>query len=511
MATTTEVSALDFIDPSKHAAIIDRTSTDDVTVELQAWLDFCKANSRKGIWPAGVYNISAPLWITKLAFETNRIQGDGKGFALALSRTTIIASQTDTPAIIIQNGRSVFLSDIHIIGGNTAPTTIGTDAVDDPSVYITPGFRDSRYSPHCGICIDATVGNVPPDGGYPGLTGEYQGRLGGTAEVQIDRVQIEQFVVGFMCSPDGESTQGDTITFANGTIQFCDICASYGQTQSRANVIRDCNLGKSRVAVSGLTHGNQSGAMPKISGNQCAALFRIFEGLNTIDVMSLFNCYAEAIKTIGTWGITGPRTPTPCSILNCHISLNALGDTREAPLLIESNGPLVMEGSIIRESSEQAKSFNIAAISTPTITNCSFAAGWLDNNDASVGNTLDESSFNKPTFAGTLFVTSNDVSPREKNGATTQNVQLMTGVSSVVIGADTIQFDTPDAGSVSIGQLLFWRFLPQGKSLVIRTVPGLQISNIISNLVVCDMLYEADEYDNTAWYGTTLTALVGGS
>ena len=497
-----EANALEFIDPSKHAAILDRTSTDDVTAELQLWLDHCKSNKVKGIWPAGVFRISAPLFITRDTFESSFIEGSGGGFSESISQTTVVASQLDTPAIVIEYGRGVYLGNILIKGANAAPGALA-NITDTSADWLSAGIRSSRYSPHAGICVDPTVSATPPDGGYPGMI--YRNSVGGSADIIINSVTIEQFAVGIAASPNGSSSQGDGVRINDCKIEECEYAVSVAQSQSRGFRIAGGSIFKCRTAITNNTHGAQSGSLPAVSGIQINSVYRWFNCSDGTDTFSLDKVYGENIKCIGNWGVGSSVTKTPLIALACYVSLSNTG-LAEDPILLETHGPSSWIGCYIQNSSGVNKAFNIVGSSTPVFDSCSFRGGWGDNAEASIGNHLGASGFAE--MNNCRVSNSAGTTAKLQDGVNTKPVTISFAATSIVVGVTTITFNTTFAPSLSVGDLIFWRITPRGGSLVTNTVVALEVSGISGNAITCDMLYEPEYYNTTSWHGGVLSKVL---
>lgn len=211
------IDSLDFIPAAKRAAVFTARTGSDVTTELQAMIDYCKTNRRNGLIRAGYYIISSPLVFTSVALEGISIRGEGHGYAVSggtggvTSETILDASSILTkPALVIQFARGLHLSDIGILGPNTAPIGL-SEPSNTAADYLSAGVRDSRYSPQCAIAIDPTTGSDPGGGaGYPGMT--YTGAGGGgSASILLERITMRNHNVGLLVTPTVAGAQGDFI------------------------------------------------------------------------------------------------------------------------------------------------------------------------------------------------------------------------------------------------------------------------------------------------------------
>src|SRR5258706_8010000 len=139
--------------------------TDDTTALNTAFA--FGSNNKVGISLTGllgnVFKITSPLFATPQGsiFQTCYIVGAGRGYASSSSQTVIDATAiTNAPAIIIQRGRGCYLGQFLVLGGNTAPGALSLPNMLYGAAWVSPGLRDSRYSPYCGISIDGGVGSI---------------------------------------------------------------------------------------------------------------------------------------------------------------------------------------------------------------------------------------------------------------------------------------------------------------------------------------------------------------
>lgn len=494
------VSALDFIPAGLHAAILDRTSADDVTVYLQSWLDETSTKLKKGYLPAGVYNFTPPLFVTRTVpgnFATNHIEGDGGGYDLNQSQATLVTSNVELPALIINKGRGVRIANIHIRGANTAQPGRPTD---DRSDYLSPGARSSQYSPNCAIGIDATSGPVPPDGGYPGLS--YDGEAGGSHQIHIQNVTIWQFVVGLMVSP-GQTQNADNIFFENGHIGICETAAAYGQSQTRNNVVSNSNIERARIGFSGFDYGEKQGALPVMENNQIGFLNRVFEGSDQFGAATMRGCYMESCNVLGTYGqgFSAKKYLLRISDSEFHFEENPTTN-RNPVLVLESHAPTSLDGVYVESNDNTARTLNFGGDGIYRSENCTFSGAWRDGDNANalVGSRI----VLFPALAFSEIYNSFTVSNADSSYNVVHNQGVVLTLTSLttsgfVIGTGDVTFTlaTPAEGSqLSVGQIVMFTMNEQGISLNKLKLPALEIASIDLGTgdIVCSMLFEDAEY-----------------
>lgn len=494
------LSALSFIPSALHPDILAQTSTDDVTTYLQQWLDECSTSKRKGTLPAGLYNISAPLYVTRFnvaTFETNHIEGDGGGYTSAHAQTILNVSQLDGPALIVDKGRGVRITNIQITGQNTAVPATPTD---DPADYLSPGVRNSRYSPHCAIAIDATVGNVPPDGGYPGLT--YAGvPTTGSHQVIIEYMSIRNFAVSLMVSP-GETVSADYILMHNCDLAGGDVVCSYGQGQTRNCVVSNCNIANARIAFGGVTHGKQEGVAPIMENNQIGFINRAFEFLNAFGGISMHACYLETLNMLGTFGTGFSRVKYPMRISDCTYKYVQTDNGKNAPVILDSQSSVLIDGTIFINNDQSAETMNFTGGEFEAKLEfhaCTFLGEWRDQDNlkAAIGIQLNTAPCE---FHNCQINSINDNNPRFLDNAESAAQILELVTSNIVISAPgeiTFTLSTPAEGSqLTVGQLVIFQLDNQGISFRAPRAPALAIQSIDLGTgdIVTDMLFDDSAY-----------------
>lgn len=340
--------------------------TDD-TVALNKWLARCRASRRTGYLPWGSYGITAPLVVTPpltVGATAITVFGAGHGyngeaFQFSRSASTILCpGLVDQPALAISSGKGVNVYDLAIVGGNTkAFYTTGQPGgamSDDQTAWVSPGFRDTRYSPQCAIHIDPYRStSTPSDGGYPGAT--YSGSYTSSSTINIDRVAILHHVVGIAnyLAPSLAGNQGDTISMDGLRVYGASACYAAGQAQSRACRITRSTFGSYRTVLDGLTYGDRQGQVPSLA--QCNLGFgwmgfRVNPNYSDVDWKGVYN---EGCMHIGHACATG-GVQYPVSILGGqHSRRGDYSPMAAGPIYLEATCPVTFEGHIQDASSSQ--------------------------------------------------------------------------------------------------------------------------------------------------------------
>jgi hypothetical protein len=215
-------------------------------------------------------------------FQSCHIVGAGRGFAGVASQTVLDGSTiTSKPAINVSRGRGCYLGHFLLQGGGKSMEVDYAGHVEQMlygAVYVSGGFRDSRYSPHCGIAVDAGVGAVPPDGGYAGFT--YQNVISGTADITFDQLAIRQFVVGIMHNPESNAQQGDTVLVNHCQILDAKVGIAVGQAQARGITVIGGNIGWCRTCYEGSRIRSASGQRAGVHRHAIRSCVRDLRGLD---------------------------------------------------------------------------------------------------------------------------------------------------------------------------------------------------------------------------------------
>ncbi len=301
---------------------------------IQKSINTCIKNNIRTVYlPNGRYKISQPLILRGTDYNNDRtfctleILGESTFWDSNLG-TELYTDFTNTFAIGIQDGKGCKIKKLKIIGHFVPPFTNDMHKFYNTTFEnFTDGVcRDSRYSPYSAIVIDPftnLTNQIPPDGGYPGLTSYYgkanglQTQSGSTA-TEIEELSIKNFVVGICSSPNG-LTRNAEISIIN-KIQFenCKLCISGGQDQEKGNVVSNihCWGGTHTIFATGLYGG------PRMAGNWnidhaniAGAVIRfIYNDQHGYFPTYISNIFAESL---GTWGTI--NSELACEISDCHI------------------------------------------------------------------------------------------------------------------------------------------------------------------------------------------------
>lgn len=506
------LNALDYIPANLHAAILNRTSSVDVSSYLQTWLDEAAATRQKAYLPAGKYTCGGALYVTRenASFETNHMEGDGGGYTDFLSQSTLVFTRLDQPGLIVDKGRGVRIAHIQLTGGNTATPFPPSD---DPADYESPGVRTNQTSPHCGIAIDGTLGPTPGDGGYPDLTYGSDVNVG-SKNIRIEDVSIRSFLVGVMVSPNN-TKQAEQVVMTNSAIGNCEFAHSTGQAQARAGVVSNCDIENCRIAFAGARHGQAlQGIAPIIENCQFVLVHRGIEFNDQFGGCFIKGCYFEQCNLIGTYGFGFSSTKFQLHISDCSFHFRS-NNGRLPPIILDSLAPVVITSTQFRSNDISAPFMNFVGTGRILFDGCVFYGAWRDNSNefASIAQRFSTGGPQEThEFRNCLIVSPNDFDPLVVENVQTVTNRIIAGCSNINVQADTITYTLNDPGDSSlfaVNQLIMLQILPQGKSLNSYQVATAQIASIddIGGVIVCNKLIPDDDYD-PALFDLTIRGLI---
>ncbi len=268
--------------------------------------------------PQGNYTINQPLILRGINYNFFTLDVSGETTFWG-GGTQITANFNNTFAIGIHLGKGCKIRNLAIQGQFTPPAlTNAFSWFSMPFEDFTDGVcRDEQYSPYAGIVIDPFTNlpgdNVPPDGGYPGLTDQYGSALPGAATqtgssgITIEDVTVTRFVVGVLSSPNGKTRNAEMTLISRTKIQSCKLAISAGQDQEKDNVIDNLTCWGGTHTVFGTNlYGigkaeNRAGNWYISNVNIAGAVVRFISNIqNGWFPTYITNVYAESLGSFGS-------------------------------------------------------------------------------------------------------------------------------------------------------------------------------------------------------------------
>ena len=288
-------------------------------------------------FPGGNYLIDNPIllhYFTSGSYHGFTIQliGDSVFWAASAAGSRIICSFKDTFAIGIQGGKGVSIKGLYISGAFTPPTLTAEEfyMIDfDEYRDNTDSCQDSVNSPYSGIVIDPfsnSALNIPPDGGYPGLTAYYQGAggNGGSTGITIDNCFINNFVVGICSSPNSFTRNAENTLISNTQFQFCKLCISSSQDQEKTcKVYRSACWANSHTFFASGKYGAGTPGQWELDGVQLAGRINTFVDHQSGGYFPSYikYCFSESLGKFGRW-----TSEVASRVENCEFGFANMGE-----------------------------------------------------------------------------------------------------------------------------------------------------------------------------------------
>ena len=500
-------------------------SNDDTTA-LQAAFDYGSNNKRKVLLGEGTIKITDTVWVTPVGstFKGAYIEGEGGGFDEDLSSTVINAETiTSKPALAWQLCRGVYLKGFMVLGGNTIYQDVITDAGDllyDYADWAGVGIRDSQYSPYCGICVDAGVGNTPPDSGYSGIT--YRNQASGSAKISLEDVYIEGFVVGFMHNCEAApAVQGDDVKLIDCRFRNNKVAIGVGQSQARVFTVFGCDLAYFRTAIDCLSYGQQQGQNPMVYSSQFGNGFELFQ-TNPSAAFVVQAIRTESIHRIGSHGTGAVSKRFPVEFIACDINLLSNATDKRAPIVYHASGPVYFRGGNINEDGTDANIAPYNFVCNPMVienTICQVPDEDFWCIDGEVNRATPVQFRNVEIFDGSNRVLANnashvltlparvvgmpgpvqwyDVNPIVHIPGDENNYINISSASNYSWSATELSFDLTDTADVLVGDYLMWVIDAFAGWTAASQVAALKVNDITAGTVTCDLLFARAYYDET--------------
>lgn len=217
-------------------------------------------------------------------------------------------------ALGIHLGKGCVISGINFQGKYVSPKI--TEAQFFQSTFQAYGdtsCRNSPYSPHAGIVIDPFRDVAPPDGGYPGLQKYYRGKggTGGSTGFTIDNITLNNFNIGLIFSPNGQTANCELMTVSNIRIYNTKAGIVGCQAQEKSMKLNNINCwGRTHTLFVWGPYGNGTPGHYTINGVQIAGgVVRLVNRVSGGYFPLMINdASTEMLGSIGLWqSLVGDR------------------------------------------------------------------------------------------------------------------------------------------------------------------------------------------------------------
>lgn len=198
--------------------------------------------------PNGTYKCDSALILEKFNGtsyipHTVFLEGENSWWGFTGTGTILKFTRKDQFGIGVQLGKGAKIKNIKLEGRFTPPAATGYDWFKlDFSEFTDPTCRDTQYSPYSAIVIDpfSRTGSLPTDR-YQDLdiyyTQDDSNDSGGSTGIEMEDIWITNWVIGFICSPNGHTVNAEQIRWTK--IQFAKVKAAFVNcsAQEKVNVI----------------------------------------------------------------------------------------------------------------------------------------------------------------------------------------------------------------------------------------------------------------------------------
>ena len=355
--------------------------------------------------PAGDYWIDDTIHLEHPTngFISYVLEGGRPAMAASNKPTQLNVRFRDRPAINLGSVRDAQIKNLSILGLNTKASEVykpvgkvlyaDEERCDDkvktfrPDDWISDGCTRGRHNPYCAIATDA-YGREPGviKTYYPGRD-RYVPRnksVSGSAQILIEGVEIQQFVVGIAISPGG-APQNDMIRIQRSSIKSCAYGIAIGTTQARGLHVQDNWFTRCYAAIDNISFGEEirPGSKLNCTSNiysKCRNLYLVSSRNNGAAHFS--GEYAENFIQLGHMGLGGNIGPGGSNVVFTGCDY-AFGTRVKTMRLFATYGTTTFIGCDFRMHGDEERSKDFyfmldSGSSNLVFQSCSFQANCAD-------------------------------------------------------------------------------------------------------------------------------------
>jgi len=311
--------------------------------------------------PMGEYKFSRPLLVKNIykglyVGATIHIFGESS-FWDCCTGTTLKYTGTDSFALGLQLNKGTEVNNLIITGQFKAP------AVPD-SIYYNLALE--KYTDANGKCGTQ----------YAGIVIDYDGskNSGGSTGIKIHDVNVGNFSIDYLVSPNGVTFNADILVFENIRCGDARIGFANGQAQEKGNVIRGIYSWGSihTLYTAGKSGKWQAGSYTIDGGNIAGRCIRLFDisqaGWYSTNISNLF---AESLGSVGSI-----LTQIPLNINNCTFHFAPPSAIGRQTLLYTNNEKIAFNNCIFRYYGHKDP---MKLVGRVTFNNCFFSGPQTQN------------------------------------------------------------------------------------------------------------------------------------
>lgn len=513
--------------PEQFGALRDG-STDDSTAINTCWA-FASNQNRSTKLQAGFYKVDSTLYATPVGstFQTCQITGAGMGFIdSAISEVTVIdgSSLVADPVIILQLGRGTYMGKFQVVGSNGDYSAINVEDFEYVNTdYVKAGVQDAQFAPQCAIAIDGGIGAAP---GTPWANVTYRNLASGSANGIFEEILVRECVLGIGHTIDpSPAVQGNMFVFRDCYFNDCKVGFACGQTQARVLHLLNCSFNRFRTAIDMQEFGQQVGNNPLVTSSEFVNGFEVVSSSLTTNQLMMIGCRSEQVHRVGQHGIGAAIFNYPALFYACDFQLLNNSTGPRSPIVYDSNAAVTFKGGGFKDIGSPQSAiapYNFQGlpvifeggtkIEVPDIdffvvdgprdleapmehentlihdASASFVLGPTGNKGALPTTRIRGVAGTLGARRGAAFSYVPNDFDRYRNMATTSNF---------VFSATELAFDSTDVTFLLVGDFLFWRMDPIGKSSSSKLIVALKVTAISAPAVTCELLFKRFYYDET--------------
>jgi hypothetical protein len=319
-------------------------SIDKDTAALQEAIDYCVVTGAKLFIPAGMYKLTEPLSVARLVKTeaegpkgfgecSVEIMGEKGASGIHGNDTVLLATFRDRPALWIQAARGVSLVRLAFEGLNNYALGGELHELLDDRTFVAegcrdgdrrepPGYDNAICSPYAGVAIDPFpgTGELPADGGYPGLDNHYYRQSPPSRGVSIEQCSFQRFVVGVVVAPAGAERAPSDVRIADTSFEQHKVSIAVGLGKAREISVRNVRSFGNQFFVSTRSYGDgEPGAdVPRVGGATVSGtkyLFHLDAGSGSAVIEGI-----ACTSTLGLGFVTASGDPGgfPVTFVGCN-------------------------------------------------------------------------------------------------------------------------------------------------------------------------------------------------
>lgn len=334
--------------------VVADTGTDQLA-NLQRCFDWAEVNGYRNIvLPAGVVVVDGTLTLGSTSGFTSPHLIGANGSFIGATKLVHGSTQKLNPLLNIRGVRMLRMTDIQIVGNNTAPQAInsGSHRSTNLADYASSGVSTGRYNPYAGITFSALYGADPGAGnrytfGASGDDAASYGENGLASKCFFERVRIDGFYAAVVVGPNAGSTGLEDFYFRDCSFieNAYGVCTT--SSQQRNVVVNNANAQGSYALFDSVTFGDQNGSPIYVKNSNLGKSAFAQQTSTAIGTCVMRDSYLESIRSLAVVGSFGSSGRHREVYSGCNLSLighDEDGTETQKDTPIRNVKPLLIEG-----------------------------------------------------------------------------------------------------------------------------------------------------------------------